>query len=132
MRLRRDLASAVLVSTLSLALFVLLAAAVSAGTTNPLDERVRAAVHASASRDLTLAATSISALGMLRFLIPATVFITLYFVFKRAYRSAAALSALMGGALVINVLLKIAVHRVRPHPFLGVNPESFSFPSGHV
>src|SRR4051812_43089273 len=114
MPLRRDLALAVLVSALSLTLFVVLAATVSAGTTSALDEGVRAAVHAPASENLTFAATSISALGMLRFLIPASVFIVLYLAFKRAYRRAAALAAVMGGAVLINVLLKIAVHRVRP------------------
>ena len=38
----------------------------------------------------------------------------------------------MGGALLLNWVLKAAVHRIRPLPYFGVDPESFSFPSGHV
>ena len=38
----------------------------------------------------------------------------------------------MAGALMVNWALKAAVHRPRPLPFFGLDPDSFSFPSGHV
>ena len=38
----------------------------------------------------------------------------------------------MAGAIVLDNVLKTAVHRARPDPFFGIAPESYSFPSGHV
>ena len=38
----------------------------------------------------------------------------------------------MVGALILNWGLKNAIHRMRPQPFFGVDPETYSFPSGHV
>jgi membrane-associated phospholipid phosphatase len=38
----------------------------------------------------------------------------------------------MGGAVVLNGVIKAVFHRPRPDPFFGVNPVTFSFPSGHV
>jgi undecaprenyl-diphosphatase len=38
----------------------------------------------------------------------------------------------MAGAVVLDNLLKYAFHRVRPEPFFGISPETYSFPSGHV
>jgi undecaprenyl-diphosphatase len=46
--------------------------------------------------------------------------------------SALGLGASIAGALVLNWALKHAFHRARPVPFFVVDPESFSFPSGHV
>ncbi len=38
----------------------------------------------------------------------------------------------MSGALLLNWVLKAAVHRARPVAYFGTDPESLSFPSGHV
>jgi membrane-associated phospholipid phosphatase len=122
----------VLISAWSLMLFALLTAAVIKGTALALDMRVRSAVHASASRSLTLAATILSAMAMLSMLIPASAVIAICFSIQRRYRAATAVVVTMGGAILLNAGLKIAIERPRPLPFFGSNPETFSFPSGHV
>jgi undecaprenyl-diphosphatase len=38
----------------------------------------------------------------------------------------------MAGAAVLDVVLKLAFHRVRPTAYFGTSPGSFSFPSGHA
>jgi undecaprenyl-diphosphatase len=45
---------------------------------------------------------------------------------------AIALAAAMAGAIILDNSIKYAFHRVRPLPFFGIAPETYSFPSGHV
>jgi undecaprenyl-diphosphatase len=40
--------------------------------------------------------------------------------------------ATMAGAGVLDATLKLAFHRMRPDPFIGSKPSSYSFPSGHA
>ena len=42
------------------------------------------------------------------------------------------LSALLAGAVVLDNVLKYGFHRTRPVPFIGIDPVSYSFPSGHA
>lgn len=121
-----------MISGVALTLFGLLAADVSIGATTQYDNRIRSIIHATASAYLTTIATGVSVLGALKVLIPATVVIAIGLLLVKKRWPAAALSAAMGGALLLNWTLKAALHRVRPQPFFGVDPESFSFPSGHV
>ena len=119
-------------SALAFIAFVILAEAVERGATGGLDTMVRAIVHESAAPYLTSFATMVSFLGRLLVLIPATAVIGGWLL-KAGWRSSAlALGLAMGGALVLNWLIKTSIHRIRPQPFFGVDPESFSFPSGHV
>ncbi len=112
--------------------FVLLAMAVGAGATMPFDNGVRAMIHAQAAAYLTPIATGASFLGRLAVLIPATILIAGGFYLRRRRWAALALGTAMGGAIALNELLKTVIHRPRPPPFYGVDPESFSFPSGHA
>ena len=121
-----------LLSILALISFVILAEAVRRGATIRWDTAVTALVHESAGPKLTAFAMTVSFIGRLVVLIPATVVIVVGLLLARRRSAALALGLAMGGGLLLNGLIKIAVHRVRPHPFFGVEPESFSFPSGHV
>jgi undecaprenyl-diphosphatase len=38
----------------------------------------------------------------------------------------------MIGAGILDGVLKLAFHRLRPDPFFGVKPTTYSFPSGHA
>jgi undecaprenyl-diphosphatase len=113
-------------------LFAGLAAAVTLNTALPFDRAVRSEVHVSASNFLTTLALGLSLCGSLGVLITLSAAALSIFVLKRERQSAIALAAAMGGAIILNNGLKLAFHRVRPEPFFGVAPESFSFPSGHV
>ena len=117
---------------MGLALFAALAAYVSLGESLSFDIPVRNAVHRAVSPSLTAAATDISVLAGLAVLIPLSLVVLVGFWWSGERRRAIAFAAAMGGALVLNGLIKVAFHRPRPDPFFGVNPETFSFPSGHV
>jgi len=112
--------------------FCLLAALVVGGRTEPFDSAVRMAVHASAAPELTLLASIFSFLGRLLVLLPATGAAVMYLSFKSRRVAVLGFVITMGGALMLNWALKGVVHRARPLPFYGLEPDSFSFPSGHV
>ena len=112
--------------------FCLLTLLVNSGRTVLFDSAVRSAVHASGTPNLTLVATIFSFLGRLLVLLPATGAIVVYLSLKGRCSGSLALLITMTGALVLNWAVKGAVHRPRPLPFYGVDPVSFSFPSGHV
>jgi undecaprenyl-diphosphatase len=121
-----------MISGLALALFGLLAAGVSIGATTQYDNQIRSVIHDTASTYLTALANGVSLMGSLQILVPASVVIVIGLLLFKKRWPAAALSAAMGGALVLNWTLKTGLHRARPQPFFGVDPETFSFPSGHV
>jgi membrane-associated phospholipid phosphatase len=116
----------------ALFLFVCLAAAVSAGDTFGWDSALRDAIHRQAWPALTFLAFAASFLGSVLFLAGASAISLVAFYRARWRHEAAVLAWLMGGAVVLNNALKFAFHRIRPEPFFGVAPESYSFPSGHA
>jgi len=113
-------------------LFACLAAAISFAATLPFDVAVRSGIHRTASNFLTTLAFCLSLSGSLGVLITLSLAALFIFVLNGKRQSAIALAAAMGGAIILNNSLKFVFHRVRPEPFFGVAPESFSFPSGHV
>ena len=123
---------ALLVSALAGSGFCLLALLVAAGKTAHFDNSVRTLLHASAATNLTYTAVILSTLGRLLVLIPASAAIAAYLLIKGRRSESFAYTVTMGSALVLNWLLKATIHRPRPQPFYGANPDSFSFPSGHV
>jgi membrane-associated phospholipid phosphatase len=123
---------ALLVSATAGAGFCFLAMLVAGGKTVLFDSAIRAAVHASTTPSLTLVETTFSVLGRVFVLIPATGVIALYLLIGRRSTAGIACLITMAGALMVNWALKAAVHRPRPLPFYGLDPDSFSFPSGHV
>lgn len=116
----------------SFMLFIGLATAVEAGATLSFDDFVRNAVHSEASNFLTALALGFSFLGSLLFLVLLSLAALAGFLFVGERRSAFALGSSMAGSIVLDNALKFGFHRMRPDPFFGVDPETYSFPSGHV
>jgi membrane-associated phospholipid phosphatase len=123
---------AIRVSAAAFVMLAFLTAAVCAGTTMPFDNLIRSTVHENAAPYLTSIAMGASFMGRLAVLIPATVVLVTGFFLVGRRSAGVALATVMAGAAVLNWVLKVTVHRPRPSPFYGVDPESFSFPSGHA
>jgi undecaprenyl-diphosphatase len=123
---------ALLVSALAGSGFCVLALLVAAGKTAPFDNSVRTFVHAGAAPYLTQIAVFFSVLGRQLILIPASAAIAVCLLIKGRRSESFAYMVTMGSALVLNWALKATIHRPRPQPFFGSDPDSFSFPSGHV
>jgi undecaprenyl-diphosphatase len=113
-------------------LFVLLAIAVTHGLVAGFDAGVRGDVHAFNSRDLTIAAQLFSLLGSARVWLIGLAAVLAALWWKRERRRALGLAAVMGGATILDNGLKLLLHRARPAPFFGLDPDTFSFPSGHA
>ena len=106
---------------------------VTRGGTLSFDENVRGAIHSAASPGLTLAFQSVTLLGSQPAIIGLSVGAALI-LFLRGRRDLALLALLtLGGAELLEVVLKIQFHRQRPEPFFATPlPVSYSFPSGHA
>jgi undecaprenyl-diphosphatase len=116
---------------LSLFLFGWIADSVSHERTQTFDLAIRARVHEFASTGMTRSMIAISYLGGDGLII--AVFVSLALFLSLKWRRAALwLVITMLGALVLDLSLKYAFHRVRPTPFFGPLPHTYSFPSGHA
>jgi undecaprenyl-diphosphatase len=102
------------------------------GWTIQLDDGVRGAVHSQATEQLTAVAELFSFCGSLKVVIPLSVLFAIWLLYRREDRAAAGFALIMAGSLGLNWGLKNIFERPRPEPFYAVDPETFSFPSGHV
>jgi undecaprenyl-diphosphatase len=124
---------AVIAGAIAFLCLVSLAAKVTVGETMRFDEAVRAAVHSAASPALTLLFQWVTLLGSQAVVLSVPVVAAL--VLFRQGRSDRALLALIavGGAELLEFVLKHQFQRQRPEPFFdALRPESYSFPSGHT
>ena len=114
------------------ALFGGLAVAVETSGMAGFDKTVRMAQHGFASPLLTLVAEKVTWLGTLGVL--ALFGVVALVVLVRAGRrdGAVLLTVIMAGAVVLENALKFSFQRVRPPPFFGSEPLTYSFPSGHA
>jgi undecaprenyl-diphosphatase len=119
------------IAVLSLFLFGWIAQEMLEGSTLRFDLAVREWVHNFASPGMTRAMTSISLMGY-SLLIVALVVAIAVFLFLGWRRAAGWLAVTMAGALAMDLALKFSFHRPRPQVFFGVEPHSYSFPSGHA
>lgn len=90
-------------------------------------------LHAHASPCLTSAMRVATAFGSPLTVTSIAVALALYLLWRRQFYWLAALVLSVPGGAVLNVLLKYAVHRARPHfadPILTLT--GYSFPSGHT
>lgn len=117
-------------AVLSLFLFAWIADSVSHARTQNFDLMARTQVHRYASPGMTKAMVAISFLGGDGLVVAAIVALLLFLRFRRR-RAAVWLLVTLAGALVLDLSLKYAFHRVRPTPFFGPLPRTYSFPSGH-
>jgi undecaprenyl-diphosphatase len=115
----------------SLFLFGWIAEEMLEGSTLRFDLAVRDWLHQFASPGMTRAMTAISLMGY-SILIAALVVAIAVFLFLRWRHAAGWLAITMAGALVMDLALKFAFRRPRPQVFFGVEPHSYSFPSGHA
>jgi undecaprenyl-diphosphatase len=114
------------------ALFAALGAAVDAGATMRADDLIRASVHGLASPALTWAANAASFIGGTPVICGALAATVLRLWVTGERRPAIRLTAVMAAALAIDLATKYGFQRIRPEPFFGTEPDSFSFPSGHA
>jgi len=132
-RLGPRLGLGLLAAAIVLGLFAALAAEMKEGETQRFDDSVRFAVHGVASPHATVLLSHLTDLGSPTVLLPSTLFGVLTFLRLRRIRGAVLLLVTMLGALLLEWLLKLVFHRVRPVPFFGLPiPSSYSFPSGHA
>ncbi len=118
------------VAVCGLALFSWLADEVFAGHTQRFDAAVRGWVHQFATPELTRAMIAISAMGS-SVLFAVFIVSVVVFLRKKWRRAAIWMLLTMAGGLILEVALKQAFHRTRPEAYFGVEPRSYSFPSGH-
>lgn len=119
------------VAVAALLLFVWLFDEVLHSGTEHFDLWIRLGIHAHASPDLTEFMRAITNWGSWMVLLPATLIVSAILGWKKRFAEMRLLLITMGGALVLDNVLKLAVHRPRPTPFFVAKPLTYSFPSGH-
>ena len=104
-----------------------------AGKTADFDRAVSRAVHSIATPTMTGVMRRASRFGGPSWLVPAAVLLLAIFISRRWYRGAVLLVVALGGAGLLDTILKFAFRRQRPDPLFGQPlPASYSFPSGHA
>jgi undecaprenyl-diphosphatase len=119
-------------AAIAAALFCGLAVAVETNGLAGYDEAVRMEVHSLAWPLLTLLAEKLTWLGSLGVLALFGVVAVAVLVHAGRRDGAVLLTVTMVGALVLENGLKFSFQRVRPPPFFGPEPVTYSFPSGHA
>jgi undecaprenyl-diphosphatase len=119
------------VAVLALFLFSWIAHSVIDQRTKNFDLFVRTHIHHYASPLMTRLMFAITWLGGDGLIIAAIVVLTV-FAWLRWRRAALWMLVTLAGALVLDLSLKYAFHRMRPTPFFGPIPRTYSFPSGHA
>jgi undecaprenyl-diphosphatase len=89
-------------------------------------------VHSLASPLLTLLAEKVTWLGTLGVLVPFGVIAVAVLAHAGRRNGAVLLTVFMAGAVVLENGLKFSFQRMRPPPFFGSEPVTYSFPSGHA
>jgi undecaprenyl-diphosphatase len=74
---------------------------------------------------------AITEVGDTKVVVAVTIVVLLWFMCKRAWRTAAYWLVAIAGASALNTVIKVALHRARPGELLYSGWSAFSFPSGH-
>jgi undecaprenyl-diphosphatase len=115
----------------SLGLLIWLVAAVASGSTQDFDASIRNGVHGFAFPAVTALAQAITRLGSIAFLAGAYAVCLVALLLARLRRDAIRLTWIMAGAIAIENGMKYSIQRIRPDAFFGIDPTTYSFPSGH-
>ena len=114
------------------ALFCALALAVETNRVAGFDEAVRMEVHSLASPLMPLLAEKVTWLGTLGVVALFGVVAVAVLLHAGRRDGAVMLTVTMVGAVALENGLKFSFQRVRPPPFFGSEPLTYSFPSGHA
>jgi membrane-associated phospholipid phosphatase len=128
------LAAGLVAAGVALLLFTWLGREVLQGATEPLDIRLREALHSFASPHLTRIMVGASVLGAPSRLAPLGLVVAGLFLVRGWSRGALLVVVTLAGASLLDLLLKQLYGRIRPEAFFDYypSPASFSFPSGHT
>ena len=96
------------------------------------DITVRSNIHQHATTWLTMSLSNITNLGDWPVVMFGTIGLLLLFLYRGARDYIQLMLITMIGAGILDVTLKLTFHRLRPDPFFGTKPNTYSFPSGHA
>lgn len=115
------------------AMFILLAQEVREGEPIWLDGAILQAVHNIASPTLNMWAVAVTTLGGAMIVAVMTSLVCGVLLIQRHWRKATVVAATVGGAVLMNLALKVLFARDRPTLWEAIVTEhSYSFPSGHA
>lgn len=127
------LALGIVAALIALAVLSWLAEEMLTGQTASFDRAVSSAVHAIATPALTEVMWFASRFGGPSRLSIIAVIIFAVFAYKKWFRGVVLLLVTLGGAGLLDTLLKLSFRRERPNPLFDYPlPGSYSFPSGHA
>ena len=127
------LLAAFLAFGLGLAVFALIADEVHEGATTAFDSTILLWINARGNPALDWFFIHFTDLGGVSFLAILTVIITAFLVYKKSYYRALLMLSAVGGAALLNLILKSIFERSRPDLWTHlVTEDNFSFPSGHA
>ena len=110
-----------------------LAGEVIEGDTRHFDDWAATTLHNHALPPLTSFLSGITLLGSTKVLLVLGAIVVIAFLFARWRRETLLFLVTMGGASLLNRVLKLSFQRPRPQPYFDlVAPASYSFPSGHA
>jgi undecaprenyl-diphosphatase len=95
------------------------------------DSAVRGVVHEYAAPPVTAIFRFVTNLGDWPVVLAGTLVLIFLFLYRRDHDHLGILLVTMTGAGILDGVLKLAFHRLRPDPFFGARPSTYSFPSGH-
>ena len=116
----------------SLLFFAWLSEEVLASGTDRFDGSIRVAIHHHASPWLTSFMLRITHLGDWPMIMAGTILLLLICWYCSERGLLLIVLVTMAGAGILDGSLKLAFHRMRPDPFIGNKPSTYSFPSGHA
>ena len=128
----RGHARLLVLAAIAAALFCALALGVETNRVAGFDEAVRMEVHSLASPFLTRVAETVTWLGTLGVLALFGVVAVAVLLHAGRLDGAAMLTVTIVGSVALENGLKFSFQRVRPPPFFGSEPLTYSFPSGHA
>lgn len=128
----RSLMVSLACSVIFLLLFTWISSAVFADKLERFDIGVRMRVHDFFSPDVTKFMLLTTSLGSISFLTVLFIIIVGIWLALGMKRPAVWLMIAVGGSIILDTSLKLAFHRPRPAAFVGADPRTYSFPSGHA
>jgi len=102
------------------------------GSSLQFDCAIRLLVHQHSSPALTAVMRGASFIGSATFLVPLGILVVAHYLWRGRRRTARLFAITVLGAEVLDQILKLAFHRIRPAAFFELpEPSGYSFPSGH-